>query len=61
MFLIRDGCEDVLAGISNTFSVWTENAVPTGKSSEHPRGMPLVARKQELQASMRGSQWHPRV
>jgi hypothetical protein len=29
---------------SMTFSVWTEFKVPTGKRSEHPRGMPLVAR-----------------
>jgi hypothetical protein len=38
-----------------TFSVLTEFTAATGK----PRGMPLVA--QELQASRRGNQWHPRV
>jgi hypothetical protein len=26
-----------------------------------PRGMPLVASMAELQANMRGIQWHPRV
>jgi hypothetical protein len=41
--------------------VWTEFTVPIGKRSELPRGMSLVTRMQELQASMRGIQWHPRV
>jgi hypothetical protein len=40
------------------FSVWTEFTVTTGKVSEHPRGIPLVTRMQELQASKRGIQWH---
>jgi hypothetical protein len=31
-----------------------------GKSSGLPRGMPLVTRMEELQANMRGIQWHPR-
>jgi hypothetical protein len=31
-----------------------------GKSSGFPRGVPLVTRMQELQASRRGNQWHPR-
>jgi hypothetical protein len=44
-----------------TFSDWTQFTVPIGKRSEHPRGMPLVTRMQELQASRCGNQWHPRV
>jgi hypothetical protein len=32
-----------------------------GKSSGLPRGMSLVTRMFELQANMRGIQWHPRV
>jgi hypothetical protein len=32
-----------------------------GKSSGLPRGMPLYTRMAELQANMRGIQWHPRV
>jgi hypothetical protein len=35
------------------FGVWTECAVSTGKRSKHPRGMALVTRLQELQASWR--------
>jgi hypothetical protein len=34
-----------------SFSVWMQLTVPTGKKSEHPRGMPLITRLQELQAS----------
>jgi hypothetical protein len=44
-----------------TFSGWTQFRVPTGKKSEHPRGMPLVTRMQVLQASRRRNQWHHRV
>jgi hypothetical protein len=44
-----------------TFSVWKKCTVPTDKRSEHPRGMLLVTRMQELQANMRGIQWHPRA
>jgi hypothetical protein len=43
------------------FSVWTEFTAPTGERSGHPRGMPMVTRMQELQASRREIQWHPRV
>ena len=33
------------------------------RGSEHPRGMPLVTRMEELEAEeqRRGNQWHPRV
>jgi hypothetical protein len=34
---------------------WTEFTVSIGKRNEHPRGMALVTRMQELQASRRGS------
>jgi hypothetical protein len=34
-------CPTVVAG---AFSVWTECTVPTGKRSEHPRGMSLATR-----------------
>ena len=46
--------------VAVAFSVWTEFTVPTGKRSGHPRGMPLVARMQELQAEeqRREPQWH---
>jgi hypothetical protein len=43
------------------YRVWAEVMVATGKRSEHPRGMPLVTRMHELQASTCGNQWHPRV
>jgi hypothetical protein len=46
--------------LPTTFSVATQFAVSTDKS-EHPRGMPLVTRMEELQANMCGIQWHPRV
>jgi hypothetical protein len=49
------------AGVGWTFSVSTQFTVPTGKRSERSRGMPLVTRMEELQANMRGIQWHPRV
>jgi hypothetical protein len=40
-------------------SVWTEFTVPTGKRSEHPRGMALDTRMAALQAEQRrGNQWH---
>jgi hypothetical protein len=42
-----------------TFSVWTKITVPTGKQSDHPRGMLLVARM--LASSEHWNQWHPRV
>ena len=44
-----------------SFSVWTEFTVATGKMREHPRGMPLVTRMQELEANRRVIQWHARV
>jgi hypothetical protein len=44
------------------FSIWTQLIkVPAGERGEHPRGIVLPARMQELQTSRRGNQWHPRV
>jgi hypothetical protein len=43
----------VMEGQADTFSVWTQFTVPTGKRSGHPRGMPLVTRMAELQALKR--------
>jgi hypothetical protein len=43
------------------FSVLTDFTVVMVRGSVHPRGMPLVTRMQELHASMRGNQRHPRV
>jgi hypothetical protein len=37
-------CFSTLAMLRDTFSIWTQFTVSTGKRSEHPRGMPLVAR-----------------
>jgi hypothetical protein len=39
----------VAACVAVAFSVLTEFKVPTGKRSEHPRGMALVARMAALQ------------
>jgi hypothetical protein len=41
--------------------VWTQCKVATVRGSDHPRGMPLVTRMQELQSRMHGNKWHPRV
>jgi hypothetical protein len=46
----------------DTFRVWTEFTVPTGKRSEHPRGMPLITRVAALQVEQtRETQWGHRV
>jgi hypothetical protein len=47
--------------VSGAFTCWTGFAVGTARGSGHPRGMPLVRRMQEIQASKRWNQWHPRV
>jgi hypothetical protein len=43
------------------FNVRTEFSVATGKRGEHPIGMSLITRMQELEASRRGNRWYPRV
>jgi hypothetical protein len=50
----------VAACVAVAFSVWSEFTVPTGKRSEHRRGMPLVTRLLELQPEeqRRETQWH---
>jgi hypothetical protein len=45
----------------NTFSIWMQFTVVTSKMSEHPRGMRMATRMQELQASWRGNQLNSRV
>jgi hypothetical protein len=45
----------------HTYNVWSKFTVSNGKRSEHPRGMPLVTRMQELQPEeqRRETQCHP--
>jgi hypothetical protein len=46
--------------VAGAYSVWTQFKVPTGKRSEHPRGMPLLTRMAAIQAERRReAQWHP--
>jgi hypothetical protein len=47
--------------INHTLSVWTELIVSTGERVNTREACYWITRMQELQASMRGNQWHPRV